>query len=930
MAETRVQQTQIPAALATAESNMYSATFVPALLHGAGVGAVVHQQYELQTLWTDAQGRGAVMVMWTGSHTLAIGLVYGWVNREDHALTAALVQDIVERMRPFYGMPCLLAGDFNMNVSDLPAVAMLYQQGWARIHGADSYTCYPEHGTPSSIDAMVGNALFQARVTHPTVIDDLVFKPHRTISVQYEAGTLRYPQLSVPPVFDAIKMKARQTDVNWNDVAFTGDLDADYATWNTSAMGELVGASEHRTLRQRQQQPSVAVKTASMSTAAFAEQREGPIRRTQEQELQHRLHELILAVQRGLPLKQRSHLVAIQRNPVTAELDLDMAELSNAVLQGTMQQQLATLAVAKLQAEEIVTRTRQQQKQLQDEHWKEWHHRHMSKAGSVAFKAIKNRPFPAPSALKINGEVQTEPQVIMDGLATFWRSYWLRAPTLTLQDACQTYPQQPQPQYPISVALNAADVATVIRAQPAKARGLDYWHADELKLLSQPCLQHLADLLNACQVARRWPKQLQATLVVLKPKKENCQVLADLRPLALLPQLYRLWAKIYVHRMRPHFARRAHTSNAAKPGTSIRAALREFVVSMEIATSKGEHVAGFHSDLAKAYEVVRLDLLEYVLLSRGWPPEVVALMIGAYKHKRYMSYKGWATEVCEAINGITAGCPLAVWALCEYMSSLASYMSIMLYFRQYVDDCAMKDSSRAPRELAEMILEAIEQFREWLDTHGLDINEQKSVLWSSHPLTRKLLQDTPYAQEDSVRDLGYDLTFAGTASHSTTEQRVKDVMYSCRRLELLRPPRAISEALVQRSVLVKALWGCEFQALPQGLLDKLRHGISRALGFKKGQGRTTYATQVLSSRHIIHPTAVLYMAQLAAWHEFLCTQPPAAQVQLLWRRGLEKTAFNMHASSWAWVIQHACHALGWVAESAFTWSYAGHRYTLAN
>eukprot|EP00971_Amphidinium_carterae_P096238 1904431-Amphidinium_carterae.1 len=200
--------------------------------------------------------------------------------------------------------------------------------------------------------------------------------------------------------------------------------------------------------------------------------------------------------------------------------------------------------------------------------------------------------------------------------------------------------------------------------------------------------------------------------------------------------------------MRAHIKASAHPSNAARPGSSIRSALRQFVVSLEISDSKGETTAGFHTDLAKAYEVVILDLLKYILLRRGWPRVVVNLMVEAYKQERYISYRGWAGAAGVVLNGICAGCPLAVWALGEYMRTLATYVSSCMHFRQYVDDCAMWSASKQAREAADAILGIADSFREWLDHHGLDINEQKSILWATHGLARAMLTDTPYGQED--------------------------------------------------------------------------------------------------------------------------------------------------------------------------------------
>eukprot|EP00971_Amphidinium_carterae_P121262 2401469-Amphidinium_carterae.1 len=115
LAETRVTQTQIARETHRAQEHGYCACFSAAQPHGAGVGAIVQSPFALQMLWSDPGGRAAVFLTWAGTHTLAVGVLYGHVRKEEHARTAALVEQIKDHIAPFSGVPCLIAGDFNMN-----------------------------------------------------------------------------------------------------------------------------------------------------------------------------------------------------------------------------------------------------------------------------------------------------------------------------------------------------------------------------------------------------------------------------------------------------------------------------------------------------------------------------------------------------------------------------------------------------------------------------------------------------------------------------------------------------------------------------------------------------------------------------------------------------------------------------------------------
>eukprot|EP00971_Amphidinium_carterae_P331136 6464532-Amphidinium_carterae.1 len=112
----------------------------------------------------------------------------------------------------------------------------------------------------------------------------------------------------------------------------------------------------------------------------------------------------------------------------------------------------------------------------------------------------------------------------------------------------------------------------------------------------------------------------------------------------------------------------------------------------------------------------------------------------------------------------------------------------------------------------------------------------------------------PYTLSEHVRDLGYDLTFRGADAHDTSEERVDAAVGACDRMEKLGLAKAVAEQAVQTAILAKALWGTEFVALPETLLHKLSSAVRRAIGAKHGQ-RNLFVSTVLTSRHIIHPSA---------------------------------------------------------------------------
>ena len=69
--------------------------------------------------------------------------------------------------------------------------------------------------------------------------------------------------------------------------------------------------------------------------------------------------------------------------------------------------------------------------------------------------------------------------------------------------------------------------------------GVDWWEVDHLKSMPYEVAQSFAILLNCVEEKLAWPVQILLNLIVLMGKPNG-----GVRPIALMPMLYRLWSKI--------------------------------------------------------------------------------------------------------------------------------------------------------------------------------------------------------------------------------------------------------------------------------------------------------------------------------------------------------------------------------------------------
>eukprot|EP00971_Amphidinium_carterae_P235124 4665830-Amphidinium_carterae.2 len=93
---------------------------------------------------------------------------------------------------------------------------------------------------------------------------------------------------------------------------------------------------------------------------------------------------------------------------------------------------------------------------------------------------------------------------------------------------------------------STGDLRSVINHCPlGKARGVDRWSIAELRLLPDMAIADLATIFKMVEttLSGTWPQAIKEMLYLQLPK-EGARDAGERRPIALLPQVYRLWCAL--------------------------------------------------------------------------------------------------------------------------------------------------------------------------------------------------------------------------------------------------------------------------------------------------------------------------------------------------------------------------------------------------
>ena len=138
----------------------------------------------------------------------------------------------------------------------------------------------------------------------------------------------------------------------------------------------------------------------------------------------------------------------------------------------------------------------------------------------------------------------------------------------------------------------------------------------------------------------------------------------------------------------------------------------------EVARGRGQQAGAVMYDLAKAYEMVKLELVWQHGRRWGFPARILRLMLESFAFIRHLVFKGAVASGVDTLSAILAGSAFALDALATLMTSLLDEMArkhCRIDFVLYVDDLSTHAREDTAEEVARVLGECAKDLIEVIE-----------------------------------------------------------------------------------------------------------------------------------------------------------------------------------------------------------------------
>ena len=331
----------------------------------------------------------------------------------------------------------------------------------------------------------------------------------------------------------------------------------------------------------------------------------------------------------------------------------------------------------------------------------------------------------------IQEQVLTRPQDIVDRLNAFLMPYWTNPAAShglsgEFQVFLDTLPDLPTPRLQLNnheLWMNA-----VASLKPHSARGVDGISASELQTLPPSAIADLATVL--CSYHQGFPAWLMVARTFAVPKCNTTPRSSDIRPITVLAQVYRLWARVICSQLLSHYsALLPQEIWGLLRGRGPFTASYQLQWWLEKLAYEGTPNAGLVLDLVKCFNSIHRPTVFAILTRLGIPDEVIV----QWSHSlavltRTWSLQGFDGQLTECSHGFPEGDVFSVLAMIGVALTWTSHLKHLCpvsLIGAYADNWCLASTRKADFPIL------ISHTLKYVQLLHMSIDWKKTWLWAT-------------------------------------------------------------------------------------------------------------------------------------------------------------------------------------------------------
>ena len=364
------------------------------------------------------------------------------------------------------------------------------------------------------------------------------------------------------------------------------------------------------------------------------------------------------------------------------------------------------------------------------------------------------------------------------------------------------------------------------------ATGLDGVSRSDVVLMNHYHKQWMCDIFKHAEHTGQWPKQLVEGAIYTMAKHDQAQGTNDYRPITVLPVPYRCWASYKARHLLSYLNKIVPAGlKGNMPGVSSTSVWWQLQSRIEDAHYTGLHMTGCVTDLVKAFNLLPRAPIFHAARRLGIDEETLRAWEGAVQQvQRRFFIRQQPSAGVPSCTGFPEGDPLSVVAMAIaniVVHELMSFKHPDVEMQSYVDNIELVGGD------AQSITNAFRSLQDFCWLLDVEVDRQKTYVWSTDPGSRVDLRQGELTLETSARDLGGHMQYTACKSNASVRKKCEELSQLWPYLRRSGAPKEHKVRTLKTVAWPRALHGASTVNLNKNTFDSMRAGAMKALSLDK-------------------------------------------------------------------------------------------------